>query len=371
MQFSVSKNLLLSHLHKVSKVAPIRSTMPILNSVLFSLKESILTLRASDIEITLSTSFQVNGIEDGNVAVPSRVIYEIVNEVEEGDLNITASEDGAIVITAGKGKYEIMGRPGEEFPDIPSITSKNNIEIESKVLSRMIQKTVIAVSRDELKPSLTGVLFQVRKNELRSVATDGHRLVCLVRKDFSSTEYEREIIVPVKFLNLIYTYLGDDGKVNLIISENHVMMETDSTLILSRIIDERFPDYESVIPSDNDKFLSADVNYLSSVLRRISIFSNKTTHQISMGLNREISKISTVDQESRSSANETLDVNFDGDDLSIGFNAEYLREIVKNVDTKTVSMKLKTPISASLVLPESQLENEELIMLLMPIRLSD
>ncbi|MCK9484466.1 MAG: DNA polymerase III subunit beta, partial [Candidatus Marinimicrobia bacterium] len=153
MQFSVSKNLLLSHLHKVSKVAPIRSTMPILNSVLFSLKESILTLRASDIEITLSTSFQVNGIEDGNVAVPSRVIYEIVNEVEEGDLNITASEDGAIVITAGKGKYEIMGRPGEEFPDIPSITSKNNIEIESKVLSRMIQKTVIAVSRDELKPS--------------------------------------------------------------------------------------------------------------------------------------------------------------------------------------------------------------------------
>jgi len=345
--------------------------MPILNSVLFVLNNNDLTLRASDIEITLSTTFQVNGKKDGNIAIPSRIIYDIVNEVEEGDMDLTSSDDGVIIITAGKGKYEIMGRPGEEFPEMPSLTKKNNIEIDSKVLSRMIQKTVIAVSRDELKPSLSGVLFQVRKDELRTVATDGHRLVCLIRKDFKSSEYEREIIIPVKFLNLISTYLTDEGKVNIVIGENHVMMETDSTMILSRIIDEHFPDYESVIPNDNDKLLTADVKYLTAVLRRVSIFSNKTTHQISISLNRELSKINTIDQESRSSANETLDIIYEGDDLNIGFNAEYLREIVKNVDTKTVSLKLKTSISASLVLPESQVENEELIMLLMPIRLSE
>lgn len=371
MQFSVNKNVLLSHLHKVSKMAPVRSTMPILNSILFTLKGQTLTLRASDIEITLSTSFQVNNIEEGNIAIPSRIIHEIVSEVEDGEVSFLANEDGTVVITAGKGKYEIMGRPGEEFPSLPSISTKNNIEIDSKVFLRMIQKTVIAVSKDELKPALTGVMFQFRKDELRSVATDGHRLVCLIRKDFNSPDYEREIIVPVKFLNLISTYLTEEGKIDLIISENHIMVETDSTLILSRIIDERFPDYESVIPNDNEKTLTADVSYLSSVLRRVSIFSNKTTHQISMHLNSELSKISTIDQESRSSANEGLDVIFQGDDLTIGFNAEYLREVVKNIDTKQVFMKLKTPISASLVLPENQVENEELVMLLMPIRLSE
>jgi len=371
MQFSVSKNTLLSHLHKVSKVAPARSTIPILNSILFSLKENKLSLRASDIEITLSTSFQVNGLEDGEIAIPSRIITDIISEVEEGDITLLANEDGTISITAGKGRYKITGRPGEEFPVLPSISTKNIIEIDNNVLLRMIQKTVIAVSRDELKANLTGVLFQVRNNEFRSVATDGHRLVCVIRKDFSSPEYEREIIVPVKFLNLIAGYLNTEEKVNLAISDNHIMIETDSNLIISRIIDERFPDYESVIPSDNEKLMIADVNYLTGVLRRVSIFSNKTTHQISLNLTKELSEISTLDQESCSSANEVLDVNYNGDDLKIGFNAEYLREIVKNIDTKQLNMKLKTPISASLVLPESQMENEELIMLLMPVRLSE
>ncbi|HPC35004.1 MAG TPA: DNA polymerase III subunit beta [Candidatus Marinimicrobia bacterium] len=371
MQFSVNQNLLLSNLNKVSRVTPARTTMPILNSILFMLKNSNLTLRASDIEITLSTTFQVNGQEDGSIAVPSRIIQEIVSEIREGELTFVASEEGEIKISAGKGKYKIMGRPGEEFPSLPNITNQSNIVINGKILSRIIQKTVFAVGKDELKPSMTGVLFEVKHNELISVATDGHRLVYINRRDFSSPEYERQIIVPVKFLNLINTYLTDDNNVNLIISENHIMMESNSTLILSRIIDERFPDYESVIPKDNDKLLVADVDYLSTALKRVSIFSNKTTHQISVNLNRETSKISTVDLETMSSADEILDVNYDGEDMAIGFNAEYLREIVRNIDTKQVMVKLKTPVSASLVLPENQEENEELIMLLMPIRLSE
>ena len=371
MQFSVSQNLLLNNLNKVAKVTPARTTMPILNSILFILKDSNLTLRASDIEITLSTTFPVNGQEDGSVAVPSRLIQEIVGEIRDGELTFNATDEGEIKITAGKGKYKIMGRPGEEFPALPSIINQNSILVNSKILSRIIQKTVFAVSRYELKPSLTGVLFEVKADELRSVATDGHRLVYINRKDFSSPDYERQIIVPVKFLNLINTYLTDDNKVSLTISDNHIMMESDSTLIISRIIDERFPDYESVIPKDNDKELKADSDYLSAVLKRVSIFSNKSTHQISLSLNRELSKISTIDLETMSSADEILDVEYSGDDLTIGFNAEYLREIVRNIDTQKVIMKLKTPVSASLVIPENQEENEDLIMLLMPIRLSD
>jgi DNA polymerase-3 subunit beta len=135
--------------------------MPILNSILFSLDGNRLTLRSSDIEITMSTSFDVNGIEGGSVAIPSRIITDTVSEVEEGEVSFIANEDGKILISAGKGKYEIMGRPGEEFPSLPNISEKSEIEIDNKVLLRMIQKTVIAVSRDELKPALTGVMLQL------------------------------------------------------------------------------------------------------------------------------------------------------------------------------------------------------------------
>jgi len=371
MQFSVSKNLLLSHLHKVSRVAPLRNTMPILSSILFELKDNKLTLRASDIELTMSSVFEVNGVKNGSVAIPSRLIHEIVSEVEDGDIEISLKSKEVVEIKAGRGKYEILGRPGEDFPALPSITGINTITLENKVLQRMIQKTIIAVSHDELKPALTGVLFQVKKDEIRSVATDSHRLVCIINKDFTSPEYEREIIIPIKFLSLVNSYLSNEGKTVLSIGENHVMVEVDSTVIYSRIIDEKFPDYQSVIPNDNDKILVADVAKIAAVLKRASIFSNKMTHQISLILNKEMSKVKTDDQEGHSSADESLDVEYTGEELTIGFNADYLREIIRNVDTQKVVIKVKTPISACLILPENQIDKEEMIMLLMPIRLSE
>ncbi len=371
MQFSVSKNVLLSHLQKVSKVAPTRSTMPILNSILFELQGDNLTLRASDFEITISSNIPVNGTVNGLIAIPSRLIYDIVNEVDEGEIYFNAKESGEIEIRAGKGKYEIMGRPGDEFPTLPDINVFNVVEIEKPNLLRLIQKTIIAVSKDELKQALTGVLFQIRKNEIRSVATDGHRLVCLIRKDFISKDFERDIIIPVKFLNLISGYLNEDGKISLSIGENHVKVEADSAVIFTRLIDERFPDYESVIPTDNDKIIKAEVTELVATLRRVAIFANKTTHQISIRLKEGEAAISTVDQESRSAADENIAVEYIGDEILIGFNVDYLREIIRNIDTDKVIIKLKTPVSASLILPEEQKENEEMLMLLMPIRLID
>ena len=371
MHFSVSKNVLLQHMQKVSKVSLSRSTMPILNSILFEVKGNDLSLRSSDIEITMITTLNVNGIEDGCLAIPTRIILDIINEIEEENIEINADSEGVINLTAGKGSYKIIGRPGEEFPSIPNIVDISNVEIDNKILGRMIKKTIIAVSGDELKPSLTGVLFKIKKDNIISVATDGHRLVCINRKDFSSEGFEGEVIIPTKFLNLLIGYLDRDGVTSLAIGENHVKVELDSTIIYTRIIDEKFPDYENVIPSNNEKFAIANVNDIISTLRRISIFSNKTTHQILFSINKEVSMISTLDQETRSSAEEEIELKYNDEDMVIGYNAEYLREIIRNIDTEKVVMKLNSPISACIILPEVQEENEDLTMILMPIRLNE
>jgi DNA polymerase-3 subunit beta len=371
MQLSIEKNALLSHIQKVSKVSPTRSTMPILNSILFEVKDSNLTLRSSDIEITMNSTLPVNHSEEGAVAIPSRIILDIVNESEEGEIFINADNEGKVVLKSGSGVYEIMGRPGEEFPSVPKIAGFNNVEVDNALLKRLIQKTIIAVSRDELKPALMGVLFQFKSKEIRTIATDGHRLVCLIRKDFNNSGTDSEVIIPTKFLNLLLGYLDSDGKTLLSISENHVKVELNSTVIYTRIIDEHFPDYMSVIPKDNDKIVTAELTSLLSTLRRVDIFSNRTTHQISVLLSKNNSKISTVNPESRTSADETVEVEYDGDEMIIGYNAEYLKEILRSIDTERVVLKLKSAISACLILPEQQQENEDFLMLLMPIRLNE
>ena len=371
MQLSVDKNILLTHLQKISKVSPIRSTMPILNSILFEVNDSSLSLRSSDIEITMNTTLDINEYENGSVAIPTRIILDIVNEAEEGNIFIKATEEGSVILKSGKGIFEIMGRPGEEFPSIPKITNFNNIEIENTILRRMIQKTLVTVSKDEIKPALMGVLFQIKKNKISAVSTDGHRLVCITRKDFNNEEFEGDVIIPTKFLNLLLGYIDNKETTLLSISENHIKVELNSTVIYSRIIDEHFPDFMSVIPKDNDKIVITDVNHLLSTLRRVVIFSNKTTHQISLSVSKELSKISTVNQETRTSADEEVDVEYNGDEMVLGYNAEYFKEILRNIDTERVILKLKSAISACLVLPDQQDENEEFTMLIMPIRLNE
>jgi DNA polymerase-3 subunit beta len=371
MELKVDKQALLNELHKVSKVSPTRSTMPILNSILFEVSDNQLILRSSDIEITMSSVLEIDGIEDGNVAMPTRMVLDIIGAADEGLVVLKASEEGKVEVQLENGVFEIPGRPGEEFPSVPTVKKINAIEINNKILKKLIQKTIIAVSKDELKPALMGVLLQIKPDEIRSVATDGHRLVCQIRKDFKSEDFQGEVIIPTKFLNLLLNYLEEEGSTALTIGENHVKVEIENTTIYSRVIDERFPDYKSVIPQDNDKVVKIGVSGLLSTLRRVSIFSNKTTKQVSFTLDKNLSRVSTVDQETGSAGKESIEIDYSGEKLVVGFNADYLRDILRNVDTESAVMKFKTAITACLIAPESQEENEELVMLLMPIRLSE
>jgi len=372
MKISTSKTELQAALQKLSKATPTRSTLPILNSVLFDAQETGTVLRTTDLEITIIANLPASIEIPGSVAIPHQTLLDITNESpEDTRITLTANTNNKVEMVTDVGAYDIMGKPAEEFPAVPAVDNRKETGLSAEALRDMIKKTSFAVSRDELKPALTGVLFRFNKDNLTAVATDGHRLVCYNRSDYKADEYTGDIIVPRKFLTLLSGVLEGEESVQIWMGANHMTASFGSDLYFTRIIDERFPDFESVIPKDNDKELTVDKSLLLSAVRRVSIFSNRSTHQIAIRLTKNRIQITTEDPEKSSKAQEEIKGEFNGDDLVIGYNASYLKDILSHVEGDQVVIKLKTPISAALFYPATQKEKSNLTMLLMPIRLND
>jgi len=372
MKFSTSKTELQNVLQKLSKAVPTRSTLPILGCVLFKASEEKTILRATDLEITIIAEIPVSIEEPGSAAIPLKTLLDITNELPETRITLIVDSDNKIELRTETGVYDLMGKPANEFPSIPDTSDGKELSMNSQLFKSVIESTVFAVSRDDLKPALTGVLFRFNKNNLTAVSTDGHRLVKHIRKDFVSTGFVGDVIVPKKFLNyMILQLASSNDDVGLIVGENHMTAITDKVTVLTRTIDERFPDYESVIPSDNTKKLITDKSDLSGAIRRVSIFSNKTTRQVALNLSDKQCLISTEDPEKSSKAQEEITAEYTGDGLTIGYNAEYLKDVINHVDGQKVVISLNTPISAALFNSEDVDENVDSTMLLMPIRLND
>ena len=371
MKFSTSKNELQSALQKLSKATPSRSTLPILNSVLISVSENETNIKSTDLEITVIVKLPASIESVGSVAAPLQMLSNITNELpDETRVSFDVDGENKISISTEYGNYDIVGKPAEEFPNTPTIETENVIEIEAGVLKDIINKTVFAVSRDDLKPALTGVLFKFLNNNLVAVATDGHRLVKYERTNNENTNDFGDIIVPKKFLNLVMGGLSD-GNIKLSIGENHLTTIVGEDQYFTRIIDEKFPDFDGVIPKDNDKNFMVNKKTLLSAVKRVSIFSNKSTHQIALNLNNESALVSTEDPEQSTKAKENIKGEYSGEDITVGYNATYLKDVLSHVDDDDVVVKLKSPISAALFLPKKQKDNTNLTMLLMPIRLND
>tara|TARA_Y100001970_G_scaffold52696_1_gene66681 strand:- start:2014 stop:3123 length:1110 start_codon:yes stop_codon:yes gene_type:complete len=368
MKFSTSKNELQEALQKLSKATPIRSTLPILSCVLINATNEKTTLVSTDLEITINVNLSVSIEQEGCAAVPLKQLYDITNEFSEGTrITISIDNKNKIKINTLSGSYDLMGKQKEEFPTTPKISETKKIKIESKVLRGLINSTLFAVSKDDLKPSLTGVLFRFNSNGLTVVATDGHRLVKIVSDKYKKDIFKGDVVVPKKFLSYLSSHLSD-GEVVLSIAETHLTATIDQDTIISRTISEVFPDYESVIPQDNNNELIVDKKSLLGAIKRVSIFSNKSTHQIAFNLSREQFFITTEDPEASSRAKEELIATYDGEDLLIGYNGEYLKDVINHTTGDEVTLKLNTPISATLFIGPDKNENK--IMLLMPVRIN-
>ncbi len=368
MKFSTSKNELQEALQKLSKATPLRSTLPVLSCVLINATNEKTTLIATDLELTINIKLSVSIEEEGSAAVPLKQLYDITNELPDGTrITISIDTKNKIEISTLSGSYDLMGKQKEEFPSTPKIDNIKKFKISGKVLKDLINSTVFAVSKDDLKPSLTGVLFRFNSNGLTVVATDGHRLVKIVDNQQKKDMFNGDVVVPRKFLSYLSSHL-DDKEILLSIGETHLTAIIEEDKIISRTISEVFPDYESVIPTDNNNKLIVDKKTLLGAIKRVSIFSNKSTHQVAFNISKGHFFVTTEDPESNSKAKEEIIATYEGDDLVIGYNGEYLKDIINHITGNEVTIKLNTPISATLFIGSNK--DEKKVMLLMPVRIN-
>ncbi len=370
MKFSTSKIELQKALQKLSKAIPTRSTLPILNCVLIDVKAEQTILRTTDLEITIQVEVASSFEEKGSAALPLKTLLEITNELPDIRLTISVDEKYKTTIETEIGKYDLMGKPPEEFPATPNQKHKKKIKIKGTVLKEIIESTLFAVSQDELKPALTGVLFKFSEGSFTAVSTDGHRLVKHERNDLLIEETKEEIIIPKKFLSFLSTQLFDKDII-FAIGESFITAQLQKDIIVTKVIDEKFPDYNSVIPKDNNKTFLIDKKVLLGAIRRVAIFSNKSTHQVALSLKQDKSFVTTEDPEKSSRAKEHIIGEFNGEEIVIGYNAEYLKDIVSHISGEAVEIKLNNAVSAALFEEFPKREIVKNLMLLMPIRLND
>jgi DNA polymerase-3 subunit beta len=371
MKISTSKTELQSALQKLSKATPTRSTLPILTSVLFDAQEDGTVLRTTDLEIAIVVSLPASLEETGSCAIPIQPLVEITNALPETRITISIDDSNRIKMSTEIGEYDLSGKPSEEFPALPDVDNRKAAGIKGSILSEIIKTNLFAVSQDELKPALTGILFRFGDNMLTAVSTDGHRLVKYVRKDYESKEFQGDVVIPKKFLNMISNILPADEIIQVWMGESHMTLSIGSDTYFTRIIDERFPDYESVLPKENDKTVSVKKDDILSGVKRVSIFSNRSTHQIALDISEGKIVLTTEDPERASKAKEELVADLNGEGVTIGYNANYLKDVLSHIGTEDLRIELKSSISAGLFYPGKQEKNSDLTMLLMPIRLGD
>jgi DNA polymerase-3 subunit beta len=371
MKFSILQETLFQCLQKVSGVVPSKSTTPVLENVFFELDEKYLRITGTDLEVSVTTQTEPDHIEkSGAVALPARVMIEMIRSLPNILIHFEADKNNKVKMTTDQGYYQISGISKDSFPEIPKYSSESFFEFDNKKLHRMFEKTIFAVSADELRPALMGVFVQILPDEFRMVATDGHRLSKIVDKQFKNKNKPVNMIVPPKAVQLVLKNISSDGTTKMVVDEKMLCFIFNNTTLFTRLVEGQYPDYERVIPTDNTNLLIVNKDLLISTVKRVSLFSNAFTHQVRFSLGKNKMAVLSEDLDLGGEAKEEIKIEYEADPIEIGYNALYVIDILKQVDTESVTFHLKTPMSAAVVTPREQLPKEQFEMLLMPIKLS-
>lgn len=374
MNFIVSSSYLLKNLSSISGVITSNPVVPILENVLFEIENGNLLITASDLQTSVMVELQVESKENGSVAIPAKILIDTLKNLPEQPVTFSIDENNYnIEINSDNGRYKLAGENSADFPKVPEISDGYSFTVNANTLALAIGNTIFSTSTDELRPAMTGVFFRLSSNSCTFVSTDGHRLVKYIRTDISGDEVDHDMIIPRKSLNLLKTIIPSDDKndINIEFNASNAFFSNDNIKLVCRLIDERYPDYENVIPSDNSNSIEVDKSEILSSLKRISIYANKTTNQVRLKVSGSEILISAEDLDFSNEANERISCEHDGDDIEIGFNAKFLIDILSNIHSDKVIFKLSEPNRAGLVLPEDIEDEEDLTMLVMPVMLND
>ena len=372
MKFIVSSSVLLKQLSGINGVITTNPVVPILENFLFEISENKLVVTASDLQTSMITELEVESKESGNIAVPARILLETLKNLPEQPVTFTIDEDSySIEISSDNGRYKLAGENATDFPKVPSVSDDFSVDMSTDVLSSAINNTIFATSNDELRPAMTGVYMNLTDSNCTFVSTDGHRLIRYRRVDVAS-DNGNAIIIPRKALNLLKTTLPSEN-INVTVEFNvsNAFFKFGNIRMICRLIDERFPDYENVIPQQNDNKMTIDRGEFLSSLKRIAIYANKTTHQVRLKITGSELQISAEDLDFANEANERLSCEHDGGDIEIGFNAKFLIEMLSNLHAKKIELHLSEPNKAGLLTPIEKDDNEDILMLVMPVMLNN
>ncbi|MBE9489339.1 MAG: DNA polymerase III subunit beta, partial [Bacteroidetes bacterium] len=310
--------------------------------------------------------------EKGAVCIPARLLLETLKTFPEQPLTFTIEDNNTIEISSDHGKYALAYASGEEFPNAIELQDPSSTKMIGDVLSTAISKTIFAAGNDDLRPVMSGVFFQFSTEGLIFVATDAHKLVKYTREDLSASQ-EAEFIMPKKPLTLLKSILaGSVEEVTIEYNESNAKFTFDSTEMVCRLIDGKYPNYEAVIPKENPNKLRIERNQFLNSVRRVSIFSNKTTHQIRLKIAGAELNVSAEDIDYSNKAEERLTCDYQGDDMQIGFNSRFLTEMLNNLSSNEVSLEMSLPNRAGILTPVDGLDEGEFItMLVMPVMLNN
>ncbi|HRB30150.1 MAG: DNA polymerase III subunit beta [Chitinophagaceae bacterium] len=371
MKFIVSSSYLLRQLQQISGVINANTVLPILEDFLFEIEKNKLSVTATDLETVMKVHLDIEAKDSGKVCIPAKILLDSLKNLADQPLTFNIDKNFAVEITSDNGKYKVMGENPDNFPKEPAPDESSSFSMTSAQLLNAINKSIFAVSTDDLRPAMTGVFFELDKKSISFVATDAHRLVKLVYSNVSCPE-KSSFIVPKKPLNLLKSSLPDnEDELTISYNSNHLFVKHGGTELVCRLIDARFPDYKVVIPSDNPYKMTVNRSAFQNALRRVSVFSNKSTNQVALSITGSELQLSSQDVDFSFEGNERMACQYDGEDLQIAFNAKFLIEMLSGADSDEINMELSTATKAGIIKPVEEAEGEKLLMLVMPLMLNN
>ena len=370
MRFTISREKLQEGLAAVTAAVPAKTTLPVLSNLLVETTERGIRLSATDLDIAVSTEVSADVETPGSITIPAKKLSEIARELPPSPVKVSASGEQRVTIECGRSRFKLLGLPRDEFPSFPTVRFNESWRVKSGELQKLISHVAFAVSTEESRPILNGVLWELREDCMRMVATNGHRLSKMELPVESSSAPPGDLIVPPKALEQIKRLFPAEEELEIARGENHLGFRSPFTSVFTRLVEGPYPNYEQVIPKDNDRFCLCDKAALTSALKRMSVIASDQTHRIKMSFNTGMLKFSVTTPD-LGEASDELPVNYNGDQLDIGFNATYLLEILRYMPTEQVRLTFKAPERAATIEPEGWDDPAKYLCLVMPLRLMD
>ena len=380
MRFIINSQLFLKHLSALSGVISNNNTVPIISCFHLHLEDNMLTIKATDLETTMVSRIELeNARVDGidSIAVPAKLLLDMLKSLDDVPLNFAVDASNySIEISSGEGKYSLAGQNAETFPAMPEMKETVQTSMPASVLVNAINKTAFAASTDEMRQQMSGIFCELTPENVTFVATDAHKLVRYRRNDIHADE-SASFILPRKPITLVKNILSSNKEefdVTIDYNNTNVFFAFDNFLIVCRLVDGKYPNYEAAIPKENPNKLTIDRVTFINTLKRVSLFANQSTHQVRLAIKERELEISSEDLECATKAHETVPCSYEGEPMEIGFNAKFLTEMTSNLDTEQVLMELSHPSRAGILFPltdSEEAKGEDILMLVMPVMLSN